>query len=117
MDKGPFPCGRFPDITIFRLGLMRKLVNGEKTEADRGYRGQSDKIQLPSDYTTEEGRHLKRLARSRHEHINARFKNFRILKLPFRHHLKHHKDVFRSICVITQLSIESGELLMVLDFF
>jgi hypothetical protein len=115
--NGPFPCGPWPDITIFRHGLMTKLNNREMTEADRGYRGQPDKIRLPSDWNTRDEKDLKTLARSRHEHVNGRFKNYKILKLPFRHDLKRHQIVFRSICTLTQLAIESGEILWEVDFY
>jgi hypothetical protein len=38
--NGPFPCGEYPDIKIFCLGLKKKLEYcKEKVEADDGYRG------------------------------------------------------------------------------
>jgi hypothetical protein len=114
--NGPFPCGRWNDIEIFRHGLMQKLEDGEMTEADKGYRGQPDKIRLVSDWHTKEEKRYKIMARGRHEHINGRLKNFKILKLPFRHNLRDHQKVFRSICVICELAIESGECLAVCEF-
>ena len=50
--NGPFPCGTWLDISIFRSMLMDKLLPGEFVEADKGYRGQYDKIRTPVDYTT-----------------------------------------------------------------
>lgn len=48
--NGPFPCGAWPDIKVFRSVLMNKLAPGEMVEADNGYRGQPDKIRTPVDY-------------------------------------------------------------------
>ena len=49
--NGPFPCGQYPDLKIFRLGLKNKLEYcKEKVEADDGYRGEEDYIELPSDH-------------------------------------------------------------------
>lgn len=41
--NGPFPCGSWPDISIFRAGLIDELRPMEMVEADKGYRGQPDK--------------------------------------------------------------------------
>jgi hypothetical protein len=32
--NGPFKCGDWPDINIFRCGLKGRLAPGEKVEAD-----------------------------------------------------------------------------------
>jgi hypothetical protein len=37
--NGPFPCGAFPDLKIFRSRLKQELGQGEKVVADRGYKG------------------------------------------------------------------------------
>jgi hypothetical protein len=70
--NGPFECGTWPDISIFRQGLMKKLLPNEMVEADKGYRGQGDKICTPYDWTTEEERIQKNHARTRHESVNKR---------------------------------------------
>jgi hypothetical protein len=38
--NGPFPCGEWPDIKIFRKDLKGMLQFGEAVEADDGYRGE-----------------------------------------------------------------------------
>jgi hypothetical protein len=45
--NGPFPCGRYPNISIFWSSLKHELSPGEKAEADLGYRGEQAKIWLP----------------------------------------------------------------------
>jgi hypothetical protein len=115
--NGPFPCGAWPDITIFRSGLMEKLGPREMVEADRGYRGQPDKVRIPVDYRDENERKMKSRARARHETVNKRFKQFGILKQKFRHRLVNHQKVFRTIVVLTQLSINSGEVLFAVEFY
>ena len=38
---GPFPCGDWPDIVIFRSSLISFLDEGERVEADDGYVGEA----------------------------------------------------------------------------
>jgi len=37
---GPFPCGDWPDISIFWFGLKHMLEEFERVEADDGYTGE-----------------------------------------------------------------------------
>ena len=37
---GPFPCGRYNNIMIFRHCLSGFLDRGERVECDDGYRGE-----------------------------------------------------------------------------
>ena len=97
--NGPFPCGSYPDITIFRMGLINKLGPNEKVEADRGYRGEPDFIRVPADYQNSRQKRQKCRARARQETVNRRFKVFGALSQRFRHHicvgdLGLHKTVF-----------------------
>ena len=52
--NGPYPCGRWPDISIFRDKLKWKLAAGEKVEADRGYRGEKQYIRTPDSAVSQE---------------------------------------------------------------
>lgn len=47
--------------------------------------------------------------RSRHETINKRFKQWRILSQTYYRDILKHADVFRAVTVITQFSIMKGE--------
>lgn len=104
--NGPYACGMWNDQRIFNHGLRYWLDEGERVEADNGYRG--PQIVRPGDYATKEEKRAKDLARARHETVNRRFKQFAILSQPFRHPLKKHKMVFRAVAAITQLQIETG---------
>jgi hypothetical protein len=71
--NGPFPCGEFPDIKIFRLGLKTKLrYLEEKVEADDGYMGEHDYIELPYNHggAGQKQIKVKQNLRSRHETCN-----------------------------------------------
>lgn len=109
---GPFPCGRFPDITIFRRklnGLLRRT--GESCEADKGYRGERETVQLPDEGITIGGqtqKKLKQRIRSRHETVNARFKSFGCLSQRYRHKLRDHCFCFHAVAVITQIGFDYG---------
>ena len=115
--NGPYACGSWPDISIFRERLIHMLLPGEMVEADRGYRGEPTKIRTPVDAATPEETKMKSRARACQETANKRFKQFRILHNTFRHDITKHKHVFGSIVVITQLSIEHGEPLFGCHFY
>ena len=46
--NGPFKCGKWPDIKIFRSKLKFYLAKGEMVEADKGYAG-DNKCYTPHD--------------------------------------------------------------------
>ena len=108
--SGPWRAGSYPDITIFQeSGLKQKLLAaGEQAEADLGYRGEMETIDLP-----DEGPHhmilAKKRARMRHETCNKRFKNWACMQTNFRHGVDVHRDCMYAIAVLTQLAIENGE--------
>ena len=110
--NGPFPAGKYPDITIFRRGLMKKLDPGEFVEADHGYDGEMDKIRLP--YETDNKGEISRKgrARARHEGMNAFIKNFKALSDTWRHPVEggQHKVAFDAAVTITQIGIDLGKI-------
>ena len=110
--NGPYPCGRWPDIKIFREDLKHILDDGEMVIADAGYRGEAGKILTPLTLTPDED--MKEAAgtiRARHETCNRRFKVWGCLKQKFRHNIPSHQDYFLAVAVIEQLRIETGETL------
>jgi hypothetical protein len=114
--NGPFPCGDFADLSIFRCGLMEELGPNEMVEADNGYKGEKKKIRIKDDYNSSQEKSEKGKVRSRHETMNARLKKFAILSTPFRHDLKLHGIVFRAVVALAQIGINSGETLFACDF-
>jgi hypothetical protein len=118
---GPFPCGKWADLTIFRKALKVMLPPGEKVHADLGYIGEPNHIVVPiqvdaNDMAGKEAQHIAASVRARHETVNKRFKQFEILKRVFRHDVQHHQPVFGACAVITQMAIERGEPLYPLDY-
>ena len=92
--NGPFPPNDGGDRAIFvEEGLQAAIPEGKKSIADKIYRG-CDKVALHNSLDPPEVRLFKRRARSRQESINARLKNFGVLKQRFRHKKAHnqHKD-------------------------
>jgi len=85
-------------------------------EADAGYRGEPTKIRTPSDYLSAEDKTNKSNARARHETVNRRLKQWGCLKKVYRHDLSKHRTVFTAVAVLTQLAIESGEVLYGVDY-
>jgi hypothetical protein len=110
--NGPFNCGDWPDVRIFRFSLRSFLDENERVEADNGYVSEDPMFcKAPGGISTAvDGRGKERsTVRARHETVNARLKNFEILKQVYRHDLLDHSDVFRAAVVLIQLAIENGE--------
>ena len=110
---GPFPCGKYADITIFRHALKHFLGEGERAEADSGYIHESPGfVVVPDALVGEEHARMKSRIRSRQETVNKRFKQWGCLKQVFRHKedlARQHSSCFRAVAVITQLAIDNGE--------
>ena len=111
--NGPYPAGRYSDITIFRDCLMTSLEGTERVEVDDGYIAESP-------YTTkcpgavlarsgEEEDAMQKRVQGRHEMVNATMKFFTILAVPFRHDVTQHGYVFRAVACLVQLSIKNGD--------
>lgn len=107
--NGPYPCGKWSDISIFRHKLKKKLGRYEYAEADKGYRGDRQ-IASPDEFDTNEENVLKFDVRARHETVNRRMKDFAVLRERFRHHISkndmsNHEVCFNCIAVVTQLNL------------
>ena len=107
---GPFPAGKYNDITIFNQCLAHRLDRYERVEADDGYRGHVRKVKCPKNANTKAAKkRMKARVRSRHETVNGRLKNWGILQQVYRHNISDHGHVLRACAVITQLMMENGE--------
>ena len=110
---GPFPCGDWPDISIFRFALKEMLDENERVEADDGYRGE-DPLHAKVPKSMVHGHDEKMLVvrthvRRRHETANKRIKQFACVATKFRHDISFHGCCFRACTVLTQLAIEYGK--------
>ena len=107
---GPFPAGDFPDLEIFRLGLRDLLAPNERVECDLGYGGDS-KTRTPNDFDDNHSwRYQKGKARARHEAINGKFKQFRILSSVFIGDKNKHFFIMHAIAAIIQSEILEGRM-------
>lgn len=109
--SGPYPCGSWSDLTIFRHDLKNQLLQNELVEADQGYRG-DEKALEPNICFTQWQYDMKFILRARHEHVNQRLKTFAVLQNCFRHRLSQndlnkHRICFNVAAVITQLNIQT----------
>lgn len=97
---------------------MSELEDGERVEADDGYRGSSPRyVKCPASI----GRHddtlaLQSIVRSRHETINKRFSQWQVLKQRYRGDISRHGKIFRTIAILTQLCIENGAPLFKVEY-
>jgi hypothetical protein len=117
--NGPYECGKWPDISIFRNSLMSHLSEGERVEADDGYIGECPQHVKCPGHITGDPTSLPMQAdmRKRHETINMRFKQWGILKQVFRSkRLYRHGKVFRAVAILTQIAISNGEPLFQVEY-
>jgi hypothetical protein len=116
--NGPYECGKWNDITIFRNAMLSMLGPNEQAEADDGYVGESPlHIKCPKCFTNpKEKLAMQGQVRSRHETVNKRFKQWGCLLQRFRHEITRHAEVFRAVAVITELAIENGEPLFEVNY-
>ena len=113
---GCCPCSAGKhDITIFRKKLKGKMLESSARTGvqyrglgDRGYRGESGLLSIPSSQDTPEVSDFKGRALSRQETFNARLKNFNCLEDRFRHGTKKHAHCFYACVVIVQLQMDNG---------
>lgn len=102
--NGGYPCGTYPDLKLAREAYTLSVLPGEKTMADKGYNDDSFFI-LPNPNNSIFHKRIM----SRHETVNKRIRQFKILKDTFRHSIIKHTIVFNSVVNLTQLMIENGE--------
>ena len=104
--NGPFPCGAYPDGKIAtQEGLEDCLDDCERYVCDGGYYG--PRAEKPNGLNNAD-QYMKKVVRARHETVNRRFKQFRILEQVFRHRLTRHGIVFWAVANLTQLAIDDG---------
>lgn len=110
---GPFPCGDWPDIVIFRFALKHLLEGKEQVEADDGYIGDDPlKTKVPKSmvHNHDEKMLINRTkVRRRHETANGRIKMFGCMKDSFRHDISFHGPCYRACAVLVQLAIMHGK--------
>lgn len=100
---GPFPCGAWADLRIFRADLKLRLKDGEHVLTDGGYRDKRCKRVLGGNFN------LSARVKARHETLNRHLKQFRVLGNAFRHSLKKHSQCFFAVANLVEVMIESGE--------
>ena len=116
--NGPYECGMWNDILIFRDSLLTFLGPTERVEADDGYVGESPRyVKCPASFTNPiETLAMQSRVRQRHETANKRFKQWACLLNRFRHDIGKHGDIFRAVAVVTQLAIQNGEPLFEVEY-
>jgi hypothetical protein len=105
--NGPYPAGEYNDLGIARRCLIHFLNENEFYIADGGYRDGGQWSVTPSGRNSYRDRQMA-VVRSRHETINSRLKEWRILADMFRHPLEKHHLAFRAVANITQLGLQSN---------
>ena len=111
---GPIRCGK-GDKDVFKdEGAEKNLAAtpGKLGIADRGYKMKPEEdsgiLCLPGDREPGHLSNFKSRARCRHETLNGRLVNFKILQDKFRHGEDRHKIAFEAVAVIVQYQMDNG---------
>lgn len=105
--NGPFPCGDYSDVRIFRSGLKNLLGVEEFVIGDSGYT--DIRCVRPPHHQNPLHRPLS-LIRARHEVVNSWLKKFRVLSTPYRHDIEEHGNCFFAVLIITHLELQHNPL-------
>lgn len=100
--NGGYPCGEYSDLKLARQQYVHMVEEGELTMADKGYRD-NQYFLLPTEING--SRHNQIMAR--HETVNKRVRQFKVLYVPFRHALNKHRICFNAVVNITEMIIEN----------
>lgn len=90
-------------MNIYRSSLKQKIGVGEKLVADGGYGDDSCILKNSLAGIT---KRYHAAIRARHETVNKRLKDFKILKHVYRHSLSKHATCFFAVANITQIALE-----------
>ena len=94
--NGPYACGEWPDQKIANHLLKRMLDRGERYICDGGYNDLVGPNRRPTGHHYF-GDRMEAMARARHETINSRFKEFKCLRIKYRHATSDH-FFFCAVC-------------------
>jgi len=107
--NGGVPCGDWPDLKLARSKYVNFVGEDELTIADKGYKDQR--------YFAYNNSMLVKKILARHETVNSRLKNFKVLSDRFRHNLTFHKYCFHAVANIVQMmDIEDGQSLFKINY-
>ena len=101
--NGPFSCGSYSDLRIFRKNLRLLLIPGELVVADGTYKGNRCKNRGSAASNCLYG-----IMRARYDTCNKRIKEFDILGQRFRHNITKHGACNRAVAKMSQLMIRNG---------
>ena len=119
--NGGVPAGAHPDLVLARQLVVQLLNPGEKVVADSGYRDPAvfiNKILRPRTDTEKQYNTWIRRVLARHETVNARLKNFNVLRSAFHHgatavaRAALHQQCFMACANLTQMMLQRGNALM-----
>ena len=107
--NGPFKAGE-SDLNVFRQALSHILCDDEAVECDMYYKG-DNRFKNPRVHQGRDDRLQKNKVRARHENVNSRIKQFKVLDRVFRHKQDlraQHQLCFRAVITVVQMNLDRG---------
>ncbi len=102
---GGYPCGEYSDDILVQQAYVLAVGVGEKTFADKAYRGITSFILPNKENKSEHDRIM-----ASHEDVKKYLKSFAVLKKAFRSDIEKHPMVFNAVANLVQLDIlENGD--------
>ncbi|KAJ3061317.1 hypothetical protein HDU98_002767 [Podochytrium sp. JEL0797] len=105
--SGGAPCGDWPDLKMVRHCFLGELDDGERVAADEGYRGDDrvmTKLPAISQAHHDHNKNLKAMG-ARHETVNRRLKDFRVLAGMYRGPRDYITQIFQAVAQITNVKL------------
>ena len=98
--NGPFLCRNWTDLTIARHvnGKKQQLEIGEMYIKDGGYADGQEYALTPNGLNNDDQR-CQGVVRARHETLNRRLKEWRVLGCKYWHDLDKHHEVFMAVAI------------------
>ena len=105
--NGPFPAGEWTDAMIVRDSFLGHLCADEVFIADGGYKGVEYCI-MPGGWGHVINKQISKI-RARHETVNRKFKEYKVIGDRSRHTQVQHGVYFRAVANLVQIPLETTE--------
>jgi hypothetical protein len=106
--KGPTKPGVMNDFQVFRRELMGALPEGRKVLGDDIYVGAPEYVITKNDLDQYEIAQWKNRLLARHENLNKRFKDFKVLREEFEHGVDNHGYAFYACATVISYGLDNG---------
>lgn len=89
--------------------MYHKIPAGKRCVVDGGYVGKLDKFSGYNQFDSEEVKHFKKRVKARHETINKRMNDYRVMDDQWRHNRDKFPACVRAVAILIQYGLEDTD--------